>query len=348
MRVLHIISKLDAGGIEKWLLDLSKSDDKHEHYVLCISGEKGCWHEKVERKFTYPNIKHGKVSFLSNLRRFVIEHKFDIVHSHLYRFSSIISLALIGINKRMVCHSHNDKRTLYHNANKISAASIYGVVSKLLFNLLRSTNIAASRDAGEDLFGGHNFTVIRCGLDFNKSIENAPRRFNDNRIKVLTIGSLTKQKNHEFLIRIFANKELENYDLDIIGEGELRGSLEKIIDELGLHERVNLLGIVNNPIGNIKSYDKFVFPSLYEGLGLALIEAQSTGIPCIISDTVPLDADIVLGNIKRVSLTDESSWRDSLVNFESTISEEESKELVLNSEFNIERAIKTLDECYGK
>ncbi|EKL9959960.1 glycosyltransferase [Vibrio parahaemolyticus] len=352
MRVLHILSKLDAGGIEKWLLDLSRNDDKHQHYVLCISGEEGCWHSEFERVFTYPNIKSGKLKFLSNFRGFLKDNKFDIIHSHLYRFSAVISLSLFGLNKKVICHSHNDKRVLYKNVNKFSPIFINGILSRFLFKATRTTNIAASSDAGDDLFGHQKFTVIRCGLSFNKQCNFISKDFNESfnkdKVKIVTIGSLTRQKNHEFLIRTLAHEDLENFELDIIGEGELRGKLEKVINELGLQERVKLLGVLNNPMDKIFSYDKFIFPSIYEGLGLALIEAQASGIPCIISDTIPLDADIVSGNIKRVSLKDEKSWRDSLINFQSTVSPLDSMKLVLSSDFNIENSIKALDECYGK
>ncbi|MBH0093518.1 glycosyltransferase [Pseudoalteromonas sp. SCQQ13] len=349
-KVLHIISTLDPGGVEKWLIDLIKIDNNNEHHILCISGNKGSWFDKLDRVHLTPNVTKGKLRFLFGLRSFIEAYDYDIIHCHLYRFSALIRLFNIGSSKAFIAHSHNDKRNEIREKNNLRKLIeyIYSSFSKFVFELFETIKLAASNDAGKDLFGKKAiFKIIHCGIGIGDIPLLGLRNEDKKNKKFVTVGSLTHQKNHEFIIRLFRNLD-ENYSLYIIGKGPKSNELQELINKLGLNHRVYLAGVKEDIINHLRNYDGFLFPSRYEGLGLSFIEAQAAGLPCIISDKIPIEADVVKGNIKRLSLDSESEWVEAIKLSSPKIDAFSSHKKCVESDFNIFIANKKLAELYEK
>jgi glycosyltransferase involved in cell wall biosynthesis len=118
------------------------------------------------------------------------------------------------------------------------------------------------------------------------------------------VGRFDRQKNHAGLIRIVAEllSAEPSSQLLLVGDGPLRKTIEEQCRLWKLSSRVHFLGVRTDVAEILSALDCFVFPSLYEGLGLALIEAQAVGLPCVVSDAVPREADVGLGLIRRVGL----------------------------------------------
>ena len=124
------------------------------------------------------------------------------------------------------------------------------------------------------------------------------------------VGRFAPQKNHQFLLKIVAEiaQQEPNTRLLLVGTGSLRSDIEQQLDQLGLTDKVIFAGVRSDvPRLMLGAMDVFLFPSFYEGLGLVLIEAQAAGLPCVISDVVPEEADVVESLMKRLSLSHSAS-----------------------------------------
>lgn len=225
-------------------------------------------------------------------------NEYEIVHSHFYQMDSIIfPIAKKYGVKACISHSHNTKYSEY--------------VTKIWRNWLLSRGItkcadywaACSIEAGVFLYG-KKFKCSKKALLVNNAIDVQKYRYNKNtRIRIRkelgiennfvigNVGSLKPQKNQRFLIDIFSMlRKMEDFcdsKLLIVGDGALRAELEKYVAKLNLSGNVIFTGSRNNVHELLSAMDLFIFPSLFEGLGLTLIEAQFSGLRCIASDIIP-------------------------------------------------------------
>lgn len=129
------------------------------------------------------------------------------------------------------------------------------------------------------------------------------------------VGRFQPVKNHEFIVRVFS--ELLKRDpgalLLLAGEGETMGSTKGLVDALGINASVRFLGVRSDVANLMQAMDVFIMPSLYEGLPMVLVEAQSSGLPCLISETIPDDCDIDRGLVCRLPLSDSvDKWASRL------------------------------------
>lgn len=351
MKVIHIISKLDPGGIERWLIDISHEDTENEHIIIASSGDKGKWHSKFNGEvITDITLKCGAINFHKKLNKFIKSNNISIVHSHLYRFSAFVRLSLLFTKVKFIAHSHNDKRFMkgHYNLSKRVKDNLYSFFSKSIFRFFKTYKVAASIDAAQDLFGlnsAQKVKIIHCGIDLKKFDfkQKVCDRENVDLKTFITIGSLTEQKNHIFLLELFLNVDAH---LIIVGEGKLRTEIEDKIKELNLANRVKLLGNRDDIPYLLNNSDGFIFPSIFEGLGLAFIEAQAAGLSCIVSDKIPREADIVHENILRLPLNDIGPWAKAVDSLESNIDKGESYNRCIESTFNIECSSKLLSDFY--
>jgi len=128
------------------------------------------------------------------------------------------------------------------------------------------------------------------------------------------VGRFEEVKNHDFLLRSFAalSRRFPDVRLVLAGDGPLRTRVMRQASATGLRDRVDFLGVVPHIPRLLAALDLFLFPSRWEGLGLALVEAQAAGIPCLVSDRVPREADIGLGLTVFRSLEDgPAAWADA-------------------------------------
>ena len=127
------------------------------------------------------------------------------------------------------------------------------------------------------------------------------------------IGRITVPKNHQFLVELFAeyHKENPNSRLLLVGDGELFETVQQQCTQLGIRDAVIMAGCKTNTEVYYQAMDVFVFPSLWEGLGIVAIEAQANGLTCLVSENVPREA-ILMGNTKVLSLQSKGEWLDKL------------------------------------
>ena len=286
-------------------------------------------------------------------------NKFDYIHFHLMEFScfEIILLAKKYSDSNIILHSHianDNKRSLKTNIlNKIGEI----LVSKK-DNYIK---VACSKDAGYFMFKNFKnkeFVVLNNAIDlknfaYNEEIRERVRaKFGlENKLVIGHVGRFVKQKNHIRLIDIFYNiyKQNKNSVLVLIGKGPLLDVIKQKVNELGIENAV-IFGGIRDDINEIyQAMDIFLFPSLFEGLPFVLVEAQTAGLPCFITDNLS-DEVRVLDTTIPISLDEDNSfWSRKILSYLKQISnkkrKEKSKEMY-KSKFNIEEEIKFIEKIY--
>ena len=236
--------------------------------------------------------------------RNILNEGYDIVHVH----SSIIGFTTLVLREAMkakvpmrIAHAH---RSEFEN----------GIVRKLLHKALRcyirraSTLYAGcSRQAGEYIFGkkgvrSDRWKMITNAIDtgkytYNKSNREARRRelaVGEDVLLLGSIGYLEEVKNHEFLIGVMAGTKKAGIPakLVVFGNGSLREYLTEKIRTAKLEDTITLYGVTDDIPGWLSAMDCFVMPSLIEGLPLSAVEAQASGLPCLLSDLITDEVDI--------------------------------------------------------
>lgn len=274
-----------------------------------LFSEDGC-----NRVFQIPiKIKHP-FAHRKALKAFMDEHAHEY-YAVWFNANDIsnIDLLLVAKNhgiKHRILHSHNGsipKRFITRLFSKSNSKKAKRVVTE---------RWACSQAAGAFMFEGESFKIIPNMVDarkfaFDSSARDAIRSqygWSDDCI-VGTVGRLSEQKNQSFLIELLPRlaQRIPNVKLVIIGEGPLRDSLKALAQDLGVEERVVLLPAQCNISEFLSAFDCYVFPSLYEGLSLAALEAQFNGLPCVMSDGVSTETKIA-STTQFINLMDVDEW----------------------------------------
>lgn len=267
-----------------------------------------------------------------NIKRLQKDERFNIVYINSFSF---ISLAILlaatkrcGIPRR-IAHAHNTK--IPGSAVK---ELVRGFAKKIIVN--NATDLlACSRPAAEDLFGkeaGQRATILKNGIDtrrfaFSASVREECRKelgFAGTDYVIGHIGRFEEQKNHRFLIDIFSevSKVCPEARLLLLGEGTLQEKIRQKVDQYGLEDKVFFAGVTEWTERYYCAMDVFVLPSLYEGLGIVNMEAQASGLSCVVSNVVPREAD-VSGRMEFLPPGDATVWRDSLLKYKGLAHERE-------------------------
>jgi glycosyltransferase involved in cell wall biosynthesis len=227
-----------------------------------------------------------------------------------------------------------------------------------------TVGLAAGKLAAEDLFGPTWEThpgrrIFFCGIDFSpfhqsydRDAIRAEMALDPTDRIIAHVGRFTEPKNLPFVIDVFSqalNKDV-NLRLVLIGNGPLQNEIQERASILGLQDHVRFLGSRPDVPRLLSAVDLFLFPSLHEGLGLAVVEAQASGLPCLISQNIPHEADIVPALITRLPLSlSAKGWAEkalSLLSADRPISPGDALRTAEESQFNIRRSIKELELIY--
>ncbi len=239
------------------------------------------------------------------------KHHINIVHSHMTVMSFLTSfIGILTGARTTISHAH---LALYPKGVKKLLFAFY----KLLNKLFSSHWLACGEAAGRFLYGDKAFdagkvTVVNNAVDPTRFAFNPQARQNiqalhgiGNRFCIGNAGRFTPQKNHAFLIDVFSeiHKKQPDSVLLLMGDGPLFEEVRKKVTLLGLTDSVIFTGSVPNVNEYFSALDIFVLPSLYEGLAVVLIEAQFSGVPTVVSDTVTPEANVT-GELEYLSLLD--------------------------------------------
>ncbi|HPF77748.1 MAG TPA: glycosyltransferase family 1 protein [Alphaproteobacteria bacterium] len=367
IRVLHIAFTMHARGTETWLMNVLRRMDRRRIAMdfVTIVDEVGIYDDEIKALGgTLHACPHpqNRGAFLRAFREVLEKHgPYDIVHAHPYTMSGLILLqaARAGVPVRIV-HSHTDRRKA--RRDKSIFKRIYAATMRRLIKRVATYGIAASKQAAEALFGpkwqnDKRWNVMYCGIDL-KPFEKPPESDIRQKLGIAAsakiighVGSFHFEKNHDFLIRLFA--EMAKKDLKLIlllvGDGPLRDKIQQDVIKLGLEDRVVFVGVTQHIPEFLSIMDVFLFPSLFEGLGLSLIEAQAAGLRCLASDAVPREAAVNGDLVTFMELGDDiDAWAKAtkILLEQNKPDRQKSLEIVKKSEFNIDHNVTMLCSLY--
>lgn len=315
IRILQVVTHMNRGGLESMLMNYYRNIDRNTIQFDFLThrpeNEKKDFDDEIKAMggiiYHLPVMNPLSLEYRHALNTFFKEHpEYKIVHVHQDCMSSIVLkyAQKNGVPIR-IAHSHNtmqDKNYKYylkmHYKKQIPAYA--------------TDLFSCGREAGNWMFGGRRYKILNNAIDvdryrFDETMRNEYRaRLGvSDKFVIGHVGRFCAQKNHEYLIRIFSVIAESNRDtvLLLIGTGELQNRIKSLVDALGLETRVKFLGVRDDIPPILMAMDCFLFPSLYEGLPVTLMEAQASGLPCIISQTVT-DEVMVTDLITRMDLKD--------------------------------------------
>ena len=315
-KVVEFITNLSDGGAENLVKDYAiMLRDRMDVTVLTI---RNFTHTAVYRTLKENGVKivsvyprwniavklfnkiFGRWYIPYKLNQLIQNEKPDCIHAHLYilKYLKRISGKIQGIKLLYSCHSGPSRYFGPDFPEQTDAAKYLIEHNNLQFVALHED----MRDEINAMFGVNDTVVIRNGVDFRR-FENLAETQAEIRKElgipetafvVGHVGRFTFQKNHEFLIEVFREvcKKSPNAVLLLVGSGDLREQVENKLREYNLLDRTKILSNRTDVPRLMKAMDVFVFPSIIEGFGIVLVEAQISGLRCLISDAVPAETHL--------------------------------------------------------
>ncbi|WP_394186441.1 glycosyltransferase family 1 protein [Metabacillus halosaccharovorans] len=325
IRVLHVVVNMNRGGAETLIMNLYRNIDRSKIQFDFLTCKEGVFDQEIldlgGKIHRIPYITDGgHFHYIKNLKQFLKENNhYKIVHSHMDKMSGFVLKAAkkAGIPVR-IAHSHNTQSEggffarlykEYAGRNIEKSATHYLACSNLAAEWLFKNKAASSK-------------LLKNGIDtekfsFSKKIRDRVREelgVEEDSLVLGHVGRFNHQKNHEFLIEIF--NELKKVEpktyLVLVGDGTLRSNIEEKVKRLGLEEKVKFLGVRSDINSLLQAFDSFVFPSFHEGLPVTLIEAQGSGLPCLISEYITEEVDMKMDLVKFIPINDKSVWVEEI------------------------------------
>lgn len=364
VRILNIIGKRPTGGVGVVVYNYQShftNKDLYIDYMIFSHGDDEDFDKKVKELganvYIMPELGYLRVFDLyKKINSFFREnaYKYDAIHLH----STNIGFLCYPIAKRygirnLIAHSH---ATMYSD-KKINAIRnlILCLPLKKWANIYFSCSIAAANFLyGEKFVKNGKVKILNNAINcnkfkFNKDIRKKLRlEMNiNNKFVIGNIGRFNKQKNHSFIIDIFIKikEKNDNSLLLLVGDGPLLEEMKLKVKEYNLENDVIFLGRRDDVQNLLQTMDVFLLPSLYEGLPVVGVEAQASGLPCIMSDTISKEVNI--NNVKYMSLNKSAEiWAEEILEMYHNFKREDTIEKVKLNGFDIEVESKKLEEIY--
>ena len=315
LRVLHVVVNMNRGGAETLLMNLYRNIDRSKIQFDFLTCKEGVFDSEIiemgGKIHRIPYISDvGHFGYMRALDTFFTSHsEYKIIHSHMDKMSGLVLRSAKKAGRQIrIAHSHNTS-----SEGGVAAKAYKSYVGKYI--LPSATHLfACSNSAAKWLFANKadKALILKNGIEYEKfayspitgkSIREELNLKEENFI-VGHVGRFNHQKNHFFLVEIFSEivKLNPHAYLLLIGEGPLKKEIQKRVNELNLIDNVKFLGVRNDVHHILKACNVMLFPSLHEGLPVTLIEAQGSGLPCVISDVITKEVDIGAGLIEYENL----------------------------------------------
>lgn len=356
LRILHCVVNMNRGGAETLIMNIYRNIDRSKVQFDFLTSAEGVFDNEIKqlggKVYRHPYItKVGPFRYSKSIYSFFKEHpEYDIVHSHMDRMSGLImrEAKRAGVSVR-IAHSHSTK-----NEGNIIERFIKSYYGNFMNNA--TDQFACSREAAEFLFGKNNKAIIlKNGIEVDKYIFSDYIR---NRIRsewnvqdefvIGHVGRCDEAKNQSYLIDIFSEiyKINKKTRLILVGDGVMMGHLRTKVKKKGLSATVKFLGVCENVNELLQGFDVFVFPSIFEGLPVTVIEAQASGLKCVLSDTITREVDIS-GNVEFVSLKKNASeWANVVLKYKDGYKRENMSENIGKNKYDIKETAKWLEGFY--
>lgn len=357
-RVMILGMSPNVGGVETYIMNCIRNIDRDKYEFYCPFYTTIAYHDELlelgVKLLRIQASRHNPIHYIRYLDRLFTDLRFEAVY---FNTCDIMSMDMIMFGKKhgvpiRIIHSHNSSNivepNLFHRfTEKWCRNHLDEYATKLL---------ACSEVAGDWMFDGRKFEIINNGIDATKFRFNSETRLNTRKELGLTdqytigfVGSIWEQKNPLFLIEVFRSyyKKNPNAILIIVGDGELKGEVEKKIGEYGLSANVKLLGVRSDIPDLMSAMDCFLLPSKFEGLPFVLIEAQCSGLMCIASENVSQESNIT-GEVRYLGLDEPmEKWIEAISTPNVRLPREEYASIISCNGYDIKGTVKRLEEILG-
>lgn len=308
-RLLCILSSMDSGGAETFLMKIYRQLDKSKYQMdFCINVPEKCYYEDEitdlgGRIYRIPSKSENRKEFARQLTQ--------LVKSEQYAYILRLTCNGMGLMDVQIAKKAGATRCAVRSTNSRTDAGWKGellhCLGKMLFGRyvdvkFAPSDLAAIYTFGKKAYDAGEATILHNAVDlgvfrYDPEGREAVRREFDipgDALLVGHVGRLMTQKNHGYLLQIFSEiqKKRPESKLLLVGKGELEAQLRGQVEQMGLSQAVIFAGVRSDIPQMLSAMDVFVFPSLYEGMPNTVIEAQATGLPCVIADTITREADI--------------------------------------------------------
>jgi len=340
MRILHVLGKLDYGGVETWLVQVLRHIDRQKYQMdfLVHATDPGAYDEEVRalgaRIIPCLGPSHP-LQYAFNFLRVLREYgPYDVVHSHVHHYSGYVLMlaTMAGVPVR-VAHSHSaprSKEAFRGLGRSAYLRTAYRRTMQAMIAICATRGLAVSGEAGDHLFSKNwrsyprRWRLQPLGIDlarFDIQVDRDSLRralgIPSEAFVIGHVGRFVAPKNHAFLVEIardLVGLEPKAVFL-LVGDGPLRAEIEAKVNGYSIEKHFIFAGPRADVPALMKgAMDVFLFPSLYEGLGLALLEAQAAGLISVVSDVVPGESDVIPSLVDRLSLGDSAStWAHAVL-----------------------------------
>lgn len=360
-KILIIAASLSIGGAEKVARDIALMDNSGEfeyHYLVfgdCVGEYESQLEARGCRIIRIPEPSESYPAYWRALRTLMKQENYHAVHAHtMFNCGwSMLAAKLSSVPVR-IAHSHS---ALINGDGLVKT-----VYEKLMRRLILSCStdlVGCGEKAGQRLFGKKAWAkrgnLILNGIDIASFAYDAQKRETirgqlglGNRFIIGHSGHLAAVKNQTFLLDLMPQIMEKQPDalLLLLGEGEDRSMLERKIRDMGLDGHVVMTGNVTNVADYLSAMDVFVFPSLFEGTPLSILEVQANGLPCVISDKVPPDV-FLTDLIHTLSLSDsKETWKEMIMSVHRTDTKKYNGKLQ-KSDFAVETTMAKIYAVYN-
>lgn len=355
IRVLQVVTYMGRGGLETMLMNYYRNidRDKVQFDFLTHRDERWDYDDEIEslggKIYHLPKLNPFSKNYLNALDKFFKEHKeYQIVHCHQDCLSGVVlKVAKKNGVKLTIAHSHStsqDKNLRY----------ILKILEKKKIPKYADKLFACGKEAGRWMFNTDNFDILNNAIDTDLYTYNKEKSCKlkrelgiEGKFVVGNVGRLYYPKNHKFIVDIFNEIQKIRNDsvLLLVGEGSLRQSIEEKIEYLGIKDKVIMTGVRDDVNDLMQVMDVFLFPSLYEGLGIALIEAQAAGLKCVISNTIPKEG-VLTNDVTSISLNQSPKvWANEILKYQE-YKRANNKEIIKKANYDIKNNAKKLEQFY--
>lgn len=355
-KVAQMLYMLNMGGVESFLMNVYRNIDRAKYqfdFILQVDYE-GYYEKEIEslggKIYRIPRFEKHPIKHIKELHRILKNGDYIAFHRHTANsvvFYDMIIAKFAHIKNRIV-HSHNTS----HEKKMLN------YICRPFLKIFSTQKLACGNEAGKWLYGKADFKVLNNGIDIQKFSfdEEIRKRYRkelniEDKIAIGNVGRLEEQKNHRFLISMFAKlcEESNRYELILCGDGSLRNELENLCEEKNIKDKVKFLGNREDANSILQAMDIFVFPSLYEGLSLALIEAQLSGIPIIMSNKIATET-IYNENVKMLEIEEKdiNKWCTEISNYNLELVNRKNVSKKLIEDYDVNLVAKKLIKIYSE
>ena len=329
IRVLCVFGNLNRGGAESMCMNLYRKIDrtKIQFDFVKHTSEKCAFDDEIEslggKIFIAPRFK---IYYIFKYRKWWKIHlanhpEHKIIHGHVFTISSLFFSVAKKLNCITIGHSHS---TLSLNSEQ-NLKSMIRAFFRRNVEKLSDYCLACSKSAGEFLFPNKDFTVLNNAIDTDKFIFNEDMRiqmrntfeYEISDVVMCVVASFTEPKNPLGVLNIFEYIYSKNKNAKLlwVGDGPLRASFDAKVSELGLSGCVKTVGVRNDTFNVLQAADVFMLASFFEGLPVSAVEAQASGLPCLLSNGISSETNIT-GLCHFLPIDNPERWYEALSNLE--------------------------------